>query len=62
MEEIVQSLEASAQTIEGVEMVPLAAALQALQASTSSIVLKELQQALAGLKLPMEDDLSNDLE
>jgi len=62
MEELVQSLQASTQTIEGVEMVPLSTALQALQAASTSAVLESLQQALAGLNLPLEEYLPDSLD
>jgi hypothetical protein len=43
-------------------MVPLSIALQALQAASTLAVLESLQQAMAGLSIPMEEYLPDNLD
>ena len=62
MEDIVQALQIVAQDVNGVKMVPLSTALQALQAASTFAVLDSLQQALAGLNLPVEEELPENFE
>ena len=62
MEELVQALQAAAQPVDGVQMVPLATALQALTVAETFISLDKLQQALADLNLPLEDELPENFE
>ena len=61
MEDIVEYLEQSKENVRGVDMVPLSAALQAIQVASSSNLLESLDQTTAELyktlseQTPLED-------
>lgn len=61
MEDIVEYLEQSKENVRGVDMVPLAAALQAIQVASSLNLLESLDQTTAELyktlseQTPLED-------
>ena len=50
MEELQQYLEASAQDVDGVDMVPLSVALQAIQTASNINMLTSLDQVVADLQ------------
>ena len=63
MEELEQYLEASAQDIEGVKMVPLSAALQAMQTASNVEILESLDNIMADLQKTITDaNLTSDFE
>jgi len=55
MEELEQYLEASAQDIEGVKMVPLSMALQAMQTASNVKMLESLDNVMADLHKTLID-------
>ncbi len=55
MEELQQYLEASAQDVDGTQMVPLAMALQAIQTASSVKMLESLDQVMAELQSSLTD-------
>ena len=60
MEELEQYLEVSAQDVDGVLMVPLSMAIQAVQTSSNIKMLETLDSAMADLqKTLLSADLSN---
>jgi len=63
MEELEQYLEENAVEIDGVKMVPLSAALQAMQTSSNVKILESLDNIMADLQKTLIDaDLTSDLE
>jgi len=63
MEELEQYLEASAQDVDGTQMVPLAIAIQAIQTASNIKMLESLDSIMADLhKSLLDADLSNELE
>jgi len=60
MEELEQYLEVSAQDVDGVLMVPLSMAIQAVQTSSNIKMLQSLDSAMADLQKTLLDaDLAN---
>ncbi len=55
MEELEQYLEASAQDVEGVQMVPLSMALQAIQTASNVKMLESLDSVMADLHKTLID-------
>ncbi len=63
MEELEQYLEASAQDIEGVQMVPLSMALQAIQTASNIKMLESLDSVMTDLhKTLIDANLPSELE
>jgi hypothetical protein len=63
MEELEQYLEASAQDIEGVQMVPLSMALQAIQTASNIKMLESLDNIMTDLhKTLIDANLPSELE
>ena len=63
MEELEQYLEASAQDVDGTQMVPLAIAIQAIQTASNIKMVESLDSIMADLhKSLLDADLSNELE
>ena len=67
MEEIVQSLEQTVENVRGVDMVPLAVALQAVQAASSINLLTALEEETSDLNKLLSEygllgDLTSDIE
>jgi hypothetical protein len=63
MEELEQYLEASAQDIEGVQMVPLSMALQAIQTASNIKMLESLDSIMTDLhKTLIDANLPSELE
>jgi hypothetical protein len=55
MEELQQYLEASAQDVDGTQMVPLSMALQAMQTASNVKMLESLDQVMAELQSSLMD-------
>jgi len=63
MEELEQYLEVSAQDVDGVQMVPLSMAIQAIQTASNIKMLESLDSVMADLQKTLLDaDLSTESE
>ena len=54
MDELIQYLQDNTQVVDGVEMVPLAVAIQAMQLAGSTTMLEELQKAIDGIQTALQ--------
>ena len=54
MDELMQYLEQSVENVRGVDMVPLAVAIQAMQLAGSTAMLEELQKAIDGIQTALQ--------